>query len=223
MPIIFEHYEAKCADWPVGRVAGNDIDLAAAQRTIEQAEIHRARRPCEAQSVGGRQSGEAIRPRFEFVPDAELPGGREFDDVGDRSYSQPAGILAPHDHGESVFEAQPTGCLYVVPLLIDPGDCVEYGGGVTRAHGGERLLEDRSQRRTRVLDVPVNAPAHEGLLAEVAPGEIEPALHTFARYGFDLLRDQFAEYHLLGKVFSTDDDAMRTRRRARADPAAKQK
>ena len=51
-------------------------------------------------------------------------------------------------------------------------------------------------------------------MADVAAGEIEPALHGKVRLCLDLLRDDFSEDELLSEVFRSDDDTVFTRRAA---------
>src|SRR5437879_11841920 len=52
-------------------------------------------------------------------------------------------------------------------------------------------------------------------MADVAAGEIEPALHGKVRLCLELLRDDFSEDELLGEVFRSDNDTVFTRRAAR--------
>src|SRR5204863_10004281 len=51
-------------------------------------------------------------------------------------------------------------------------------------------------------------------MADVAAGEIEPALHGKVRLCLDLLRDDFSEDELLSEVFRSDYDTVFTRRAA---------
>ena len=83
--------------------------------------------------------------------------------------------------------------------------------------GGQRLLEDCGERGAGVFDVGVDAAAGEGLLADVAAGEVEAAVDSLGMAfggvdGFDFLGEEFAEDDLLGEVLGADDDARGARR-----------
>ena len=91
--------------------------------------------------------------------------------------------------------------------------------GVALAGRRERLLEDGGEGGAGVLDVGVDAAAGEGLLADVAAGEVEAAVDALGMAfggedGFDLLGEEFAEDDLLGEVLGADDDARGARRGA---------
>ena len=119
------------------------------------------------------------------------------------------GFVAAHDHGEGVFEAEAGFDFDFVSLIVELRDGGEDGGFVVG--GWERLFEDGGEGGAAVFDVGVDATGDEGLMAEIAAGEVEAAFDflrmAFAcELGFDLLREQFAEDDLLGEVFGSDDD-----------------
>ena len=78
----------------------------------------------------------------------------------------------------------------------------------------ERLLENGGEGGAGVFDVGIDAPGDQGLVADVAAGEIEAALDLEMRLGFDFLGEQFAEDHLLGEVLGADDGMVGARRGA---------
>ncbi len=51
------------------------------------------------------------------------------------------------------------------------------------------LLQNRRERRARVLDITVDAARNQRLVADVAAGKIETPFHLQARLRFDLLRE----------------------------------
>jgi hypothetical protein len=87
----------------------------------------------------------------------------------------------------------------------------------------ERLLEDGGERGAGVFDVGVDATGGEGLLADVAAGEVEAAVDFNVGLalggvdGFDLLGEQFAEDDLLGEVLGANNYFRGAGRRAGAE------
>ncbi len=206
--VVGEDAEAERADGAVGGVAGDDVDLAAGQGAVEQAEVHDAGRG-KGEAVGLFEAGEAVGPGLELVADTEAHVGRVGLQVGDGLEVEPVGFGAGHDHGEGVLEAEAALDLDVEAGVVERGDGVEDGGLV--ADGGQRLLEDGGERGAGVLDVAIDAAADERLLAEIAAGEIEAALDLVGLAfglvdGFDLLGEELAEDDLFGEVLGADDD-----------------
>ena len=88
------------------------------------------------------------------------------------------GVVGADDHGEGVFEAERRLDADVVARGVEGADGGEDAGGVALAGRRERLLEDRGERGAGVFDVGVDAAADEGLLADVAAGEVEAAVDS---------------------------------------------
>ena len=83
--------------------------------------------------------------------------------------------------------------------------------------GGASLglfLQDRCERRARVLGIEIDAPAQDRLMADVAPGQVKAPLDRQARFRFQVLGDQLAEDGLFGEIFRADDDALSSGRTA---------
>jgi hypothetical protein len=76
------------------------------------------------------------------------------------------------------------------------------------------LFENRGKCGAGVLDIGVDAAGDEGLVADVAAGEIEAALDLDMGFGFDFLGEEFAEDDLFGEVLCADDGVVGTRRGA---------
>ena len=57
MPVVFELNQSQPVDQAVGRIAGDQIDLAARQGLISQRQVHFARRFGEFQTVGAGKTG----------------------------------------------------------------------------------------------------------------------------------------------------------------------
>ena len=118
------------------------------------------------------------------------------------------GVGAAHDHREGVVEAEAGFDFDLIFRRVELRD----GGEDLRGVFVDGLLEDSGQGGAGVFDVGVDAAADEGLMAEVAAGEVEAAVY-FVRLafglvdGFDLLGEEFAEDDLFGEVFGADGDA----------------
>src|SRR5436190_778976 len=71
--IVGEHRQIVRGDQPARGVSRDQIDLSLRQRTIDEREIHRARRRREAEAIFRREAGIAIRALQEFVAEPRLP------------------------------------------------------------------------------------------------------------------------------------------------------
>ena len=78
---------------------------------------------------------------------------------------------------------------------------------------GQRLLQNRRQRRPRVLHIPIDPPAHQRLLTQITPRQIKPPLHPSAADRLNLLRHQLPQHHLLRKILRPHHHLRRPRRR----------
>jgi len=182
---------------------------------IEQAEVHGAGWGSEAEAVGGAEAGKAVGALLEFIADAETPPRGVAGRLGERGELKAAGVVAADDHGEGVFEAEGLGGDDVVAGGVETADGLEDAGGVSRFSGfGKWLFDDGGEGGAGVFDVGIDAAGYEGLVADVAAGEIEAALDLEVGFGFDLLGEKFAEDDLFGEVFCADDWVVRPGRGA---------
>jgi hypothetical protein len=208
--IVGEDGEAEGADGAVRRVAGDDIDLVVGEGAVEQAEIHGAGRAGEVQVVCGGEAGQAIGARLELVTDAKAELRGDAGGVGDGVEIEATGVVGADDHGKGVLEAERRLDVDFVARFVEAADGGENAGGVALAGWGKRLLEDGGEGGSGVFDVGVDAASGEGLLADVAAGEVEATGYmlvgaTFLRVdGFDLLGEEFAEDDLLGEIFCAE-------------------
>jgi len=91
----------------------------------------------------------------------------------------------------------------VVARGVEARDGADDAAGVAI----DGLFEDGGEGGAGVLDVGVDAAADEGLLADVAAGEVEAAIDAATAKGFDLLSEELADDGLLGEVLGANDDA----------------
>jgi hypothetical protein len=67
------------------------------------------------------------------------------------------------------------------------------------------MLEDRSEGRSRVLDVQIDAASEESLVADERAAKVEAALHGDLCRVLDPTREDLAEEALLGEVLRADN------------------
>src|SRR5579864_3140576 len=77
-----------------------------------------------------------------------------------------------------------------------------------------RFFQDSGQRSAGVLGININSSRQHGLLADIGAGKIEAAFNFQLGSGLDLLRDQFAQDKLFGKILGAYDDNVLPRRAA---------
>ena len=82
---------------------------------------------------------------------------------------------------------------------------------------GRLLFQDCGQGGAGVFGIDVDASAEDGLMADVASGQVEAALDREMSFVFDLLGNDFAEDELFGEILGADDDAILARRAARGE------
>src|SRR5205085_3550449 len=71
--IVFELDQIERRNAPIGRVAGDQIDLVRSQRRVRQIKGHLVRRIGKTQTVSVRKAGIAIRPRHKILAEAGAP------------------------------------------------------------------------------------------------------------------------------------------------------
>ena len=96
----------------------------------------------------------------------------------------------------------------MISLFIEARRGCDDGGGVRV----ERLFEDGGQSGAGILHVTVDAARLQGLLADIASGEVKAALYFLTGAGFDVLGQEFSEDNLFGEILGTDDEVRGARR-----------
>ena len=71
---------------------------------------------------------------------------------------------------------------------------------------GRRQFQDGRQRGPRVLGIEIDVPAHERLMRQQGPAQVELTIHPTAKTMFQMLRDDLAEDDLLGEILRADRD-----------------
>ena len=102
--IIFEHGKIECGDQAVGRIAGHQIHLLLAQRSIQEAQVHSPGSSGKLQAVGLSESLEPVRAFHEFVPEPSPPARRVAGRFRDRMQLQPARVFSADHNGERVLK-----------------------------------------------------------------------------------------------------------------------
>ena len=122
--------------------------------------------------------------------------------IRDGRQVQPLSICTAHNHGKGIFKPQAARDGNVEATCIERADRGKDRGGGPFLR--QRLFEDGSQRGAGVLNIRVNATCDERLMAEVAAGKIEAAVHFFMAFCLNLLRKKFTQNDLLCEVFGAD-------------------
>ena len=157
----------------------------------------------EAEAVGCGQASVAVRTLHELVTETGAPLRGVGGGLGDGLQVEAAGVVATDFDGEGVVEAEGRA-----HGQIESRGIFGFHAGVDILLGACGILfEDGSEGGAGVFGVNVDASAENGLVADVAAGEIEAALDREVSLVFDLLGDDFAEDELFGEVFGADDDA----------------
>ena len=217
MAVVLEHKKIECRDQAVGHVSRSQVNLFVPEGARQQTQIHDAGRLGEAESVGRRQSLVAVGALHEFVAEAGTPLRSEGGRLRDGFQTQAASVIAANFYGEGVIKSEGLADVEIETAGILGLDLVVNLLGIA----GRRLFQNRGERGAGVFGVDIDAAAQNGLMADVAAGEIEAAFYRKMGCVFDLLGDDFAEDELLGEIFGTDDDEIRTRRSAGGEEAAR--
>ena len=200
--VVFEHRQVQSRDQAVGGVAGDQVNLAGLQGAGEQAEVHDSWRGGEVQTVGCGQAAVTVGALHELVAESGTPVGGVGGGLGDGSQVEAARVFAPDFDGEGVVETEGAADCQLEARRIfslDAGVDVFFAAG-------RILFEDGGQGGAGVFRVDVDASAEDRLVADVAAGQVETALHREMGLVFDLLGNEFAQDELLGKVLGADDD-----------------
>src|ERR1700683_1557969 len=188
------------------------------QSSIEQPEIHDPRRRGKFQTVRARESRVTVRAFHEFVAKSGAPLVRRTAQLRSPLQPQLPSVRASYNDGKSIVEAKRRQNVERKSLRVFGTNPLKHGLWVA-FHG---ILQDRRQRRPRILPIRIDEARQQCLLADVAAGEVEAALHFQVCVRFDLLREEFAEDGLLGEVLRSDYNrivAIEAARRTETRPA----
>src|SRR6266404_2354855 len=204
--VVFENEKVEGGDQAIGVVAGDQVNLMLFEGARNQAEIHDARRFCEAQAVGCDQAFVSIGSFHEFVTESGPPLWRVGSGLGDRAQMKFARVYAANHDRESVVEPKRwTECeaeAALIPLFDSPIDFLLVAAG--------RLFEDGGEGRAGVLRIEVDPTGQDCLVTYESARQIETALHFEMSTPFDDLREHLAQNQLLGEILAADDNATRT-------------
>ena len=160
-------------DQPIGRVAGDHIDLPARQSLVRQPEIHDTRRHREMHVVQFSQAGIAVLSFDEFVSKSGRPLFGIRRRIGNRFQFESLCVVSAHHNHKRIVEAQGFGPFDVeLFAIVFPYEVVDLSGVCI-----DGLLQNCRQCRSGVLDVRIDLPCNQGLVANECSAQIQPALH----------------------------------------------
>ena len=152
------------------------------QRPIQQPQIHRPRRPANFNPYAASNPAQPIRPRLKLIPHPQ-PATSPCCSRRLRPTSEivlnpkPSRIVPPHHHRKRILKPQPGPTLTPYRCAYKRCTVTEHPRRIPLPHRRQRLLQNRRQRRPRVLHIRIDPPAHQRLLAQITPRQIEPPLH----------------------------------------------
>jgi hypothetical protein len=193
--VILQHREAVGLDQPARGVAGNEVDLALRQRTVDERQVHCCRGGREVQAVSAREPWIAVLPLEELVPEAGLPAPGVRGEIGQGAQPEPPGVITADQHGERVLEAEwihDRQSRIRVALADGLEDALAIGFG--------RPVEDGGLRRARILHVEVDVPRAHRAVADERAAQIESPLDRERCARLDGLGEDLTEQDLLGEI-----------------------
>jgi len=116
--IVFEGDEVERVDQTVSGVARDNVDLLIDQGAVEEAKVHDTGRGGEVEIVARAPSGEPVGAFEEFVADADVPLGGAGSELRHGTEMEFLRVVAAHNHGEGVFEAERFGDVQIETLGV---------------------------------------------------------------------------------------------------------
>ena len=113
------------------------------------------------------------------------------------------GVVAAHDHRKRIVEAERRHHLDVETRAIFFLHAVEYR---RRDLSLRRIIQNGRQRRARIFGIKIDFSRDQRLMADQRAAKIHSPFHAQRRVRLDLLREQFRQHDLLGKIFRSDDN-----------------
>ena len=200
--VVGERNETQRINEAVGGVAGDDVHLMVEEGAINKAEVHDARRSRESKSVAIAPAAEAVGAFEKLIADADAPSGSKRRNVREFLQMQVPGVIGTNDHGERIFKAERFRNFQMKALGVELLDAAVNGGGIAL----RGFVEDGGEGRAGVLDVEVEVSCEKSFVNEERATEIGLANDGNAGAGFDVLREEFGEDHLLREELGTDSD-----------------
>ena len=155
------------------------------------------------QTVARNQSFISIRTLHEFVAKTSAPARSKCRRLRQRLQMQLPPIVAANHHGKAIVEAKWTSDAqpeFFVTLL--------HASIHVELVTARLLLQHRSQRRSCVFGINVNAPGKNRLLANKCSRQIEAPLHRKVSLSFDDLSEQLSQNHLLGEILGANHNSI---------------
>src|SRR5437879_8962576 len=106
-------------------------------------------------------------------------------------------VIAANNHGESILETKRVGDFEMEPIGVELLDAVIDGGGITLGS----FVEDGGERRAGVFNVEVELASEERFVDKECAAKIGLSDDGNARFGFDVLGQEFGEHNLFGEEF----------------------
>src|SRR5258708_5539536 len=106
-------------------------------------------------------------------------------------------VIAANDHGKSILEAERLGDFEMEAIGVEQLDAVIDGRGITLWS----FVKDGGERRASVLDVEVELAGEKCFVDEECAAKIGLSDDGNARFGLDVLGQEFGEHNLLGEKF----------------------
>src|SRR6185437_15084971 len=173
------------------------------------------RRPIKAQPIRRTQPAQTVRPLRKLIPHTQSHRRLHLRHIRDRSQPQPLRFITTHHHRKRILEPQPWPHTHTISLLIQPSYLLVHARLITCARFRQWLLQNRRQRRPRVLHIAVDAVRDQRLLTQITSRQPESSLNFPSTRRLNLLRQQFSQHHLLGKILRPNHNVRGPRRRTR--------
>src|SRR5438309_8350401 len=104
--VVLQDNHSEGDDEAVGGIAGDHIDLMFLECSVEQAQIHDARRGGELQSIGARQARVTVGAFHEFVTKTGAPSGSVSDEVRDGAQFEFLRVFIANHNGKRIVESE---------------------------------------------------------------------------------------------------------------------
>lgn len=202
--VVDEGKEAAIGEGRVCGVACDEIDGVRFEGAIDQAEVHGFDANACLKRIGLVETGPAIGALFELVAEAETPIFLASDGIAERCDVEASGLIAAHDHGKGVGEAETPAPFDLVAGGVSVPDTVEDEDGVLF----DRQFEAGREGGAGVFRVEVDGPGQKGLVGDETAAEVELFSNFEIEVAVEVLGENLTEDVLLGEVLCSDVDGV---------------